>query len=54
MPVPFYRPAAAPAAALGNRPMPHDTANPLSQLFFQWLGPLLKIGFSRPLEDEGE
>lgn len=54
MPVPFYRPSVAPPGALGNRPMPYDTANPLSKLFFQWVGPMLKVGFSRPLEDEGE
>lgn len=31
-----------------------ETTSPLSRLFFNWLTPFLSVGFSRPLEKEGE
>lgn len=54
MPIPFYRPSAAPAGALGAAVLPVVTANPLSRLYFHWVSPLMKIGYSRPLEPDGE
>jgi hypothetical protein len=47
MPIPFWKPVAAPSGALQAARQPLLAANPLSQLFLQWLNPLLKIGYSR-------
>lgn len=54
MPIPFWKPVAAPSGALQAARQPLLAANPLSQLFLQWLNPLLKIGYSRPVQIEGE
>jgi hypothetical protein len=54
MPIPFWKPGPAPPGALQAARQPLLTGNPLSQLFLQWLNPLLKIGYSRPLQIEGE
>jgi hypothetical protein len=54
MPIPFWKPRPAPPGALQAARQPLLTGNPLSQLFLQWLNPLLKIGYSRPLQIEGQ
>lgn len=54
MPIPFWKPKPAPPGALQAARQPLYTANLLSQLFMQWLNPLLKVGYSRPLQSEGE
>lgn len=54
MPIPFWKPDPAPPGALHAERQPLLTANPLSQLFLQWLNPLLKVGYSRTLQSEGE
>ncbi|KAF7982734.1 hypothetical protein HWV62_26606 [Athelia sp. TMB] len=48
---PFHPPPAPPAFGKDTT-LPEETAGPLSQLVFQWLGPFLEVGFSRPLEKE--
>ncbi|KAK0231362.1 multidrug resistance-associated ABC transporter [Armillaria fumosa] len=48
----LLRPSPAPSALAGNRVLPEEDAPIFSRLTFQWLGPLLAAGFSRPLEKE--
>ncbi|KZP34073.1 multidrug resistance-associated ABC transporter, partial [Athelia psychrophila] len=48
---PLHPPPAPPAFG-ANTTVPQRTAGPLSQLVFHWLGPFLKVGFSRPLEKD--
>lgn len=52
--LPFYRPAPAPPGTLAQHELPKNSANPLSRALFHWLTPLMKIGYSRPLEQDGE
>jgi len=53
MPIPFYKPAPSPPNAFKGVPLPRTTAHWLSTLFFHWITPILRIGYSRPLEAEG-
>ncbi|SJL01376.1 uncharacterized protein ARMOST_04697 [Armillaria ostoyae] len=46
------RPSPAPPAFAGNCVLPEEDPPIFSRLIFQWLGPLLSVGFSRPLEKE--
>ncbi|KAK7454037.1 hypothetical protein VKT23_011548 [Stygiomarasmius scandens] len=48
---PFNPPPAPPAFGSG-KVLPEYSASYLSRLVFQWLGPFLNVGFSRPLEKE--
>ncbi|RSH93382.1 hypothetical protein EHS25_007738 [Saitozyma podzolica] len=50
MPIPFYRPSPAPPAVFKDHQLPYHRANLLSRLFFHWITPILKVGYSRPLE----
>jgi hypothetical protein len=54
MPIPFWKPGPAPPGALQAQRQPLHSANYLSQLFLQWLNPLLKIGYSRPMQMDGK
>lgn len=54
MPIPFFRPSFAPPAVFKDEPLPWIKANPLSKLFFHWITPILKVGYSRPLEPDGK
>lgn len=54
MGIPFYKPRPAPNAALGGHTLAMHNANILSKVFFHWVSPILKVGFSRPLEPDGE
>jgi hypothetical protein len=54
MPIPFYRPKPAPDAAFKGQAFPKSTANALSRLYFHWVSPILKVGYSRPLQPEGK
>jgi len=53
MPIPFYRPAPAPEGLFGDKIMPRAGASPISAFLFQWVTPLLKAGYSRPLNENG-
>lgn len=53
MTIPFFRPLPAPPAVFEDEALPWQTANPLSKLFFQYIAPILKVGWSRPLKAEG-
>ncbi|KAI0085949.1 multidrug resistance-associated ABC transporter [Irpex rosettiformis] len=46
-----HPPAAPPSFADGGN-IPEDNAPFLSRLIFQWLSPFLKVGFSRPLQQD--
>ncbi|PBK66109.1 multidrug resistance-associated ABC transporter [Armillaria solidipes] len=48
---PLHPPPAPPGFA-GDHVLPEENAGFFSRLIFQWLGPFLAIGFSRPLEKE--
>ncbi|KAK0186449.1 multidrug resistance-associated ABC transporter [Armillaria mellea] len=48
---PLHPPPAPPGFA-GDHVLPEESAGHLSRLIFQWLGPFLTVGFSRPLEKE--
>ncbi|CAD6567059.1 MAG: hypothetical protein TREMPRED_003289 [Tremellales sp. Tagirdzhanova-0007] len=50
MPIPFYHPKPAPAAAFNGLPLPQNKANPLSRAVFQWITPILRVGYSRPIQ----
>ena len=54
MSVPFYRPKPAPAAVFKDVPLPIRTANPISRFFFHWVTPMIKVGYSRPLREDGK
>ena len=54
MPIPWYRPAPAPAGVFEGVPLPERAAKWLSKLTFHWVGPIMKVGYSRPLEADGE
>jgi hypothetical protein len=53
MPIPFYHPKPRPPAAFEGVPLPQRTANVVSRTIFQWITPILQVGYSRPLELEG-
>jgi hypothetical protein len=48
---PFHPPPAPPAFGQG-KVLPEEQSSLLSKLVFQWLGPFLEVGFSRPLEKD--
>ncbi|KAI9632685.1 P-loop containing nucleoside triphosphate hydrolase protein [Dioszegia hungarica] len=50
MRVPLYHPAPAPSAVFGGEAVPRKRVNPLSRIFFFWVAPILKLGYSRPLQ----
>ena len=52
--IPFYRPEPAPPGVFDNEVLPHRQANLISRIFFQWVTPIIKVGYSRPLNAEGE
>ncbi|WWC92110.1 uncharacterized protein L201_007064 [Kwoniella dendrophila CBS 6074] len=50
MPIPFYHPVPATPAIYGNEPLPENKANLFSRIVFQWVTPIMRVGYSRPLE----
>ncbi|OCF34449.1 cadmium ion transporter [Kwoniella heveanensis BCC8398] len=50
MPIPFYKPAPAPPGIYGGQPLPEAKASTLSRVFFHWVTPIMRAGYSRPLE----
>ncbi|WWD20530.1 hypothetical protein CI109_105006 [Kwoniella shandongensis] len=50
MPIPSYRPKPAPAAIFKDEPLPESKANLLSRLVFHWVTPIMRAGYTRPLE----
>ncbi|KAI0795014.1 multidrug resistance-associated ABC transporter [Abortiporus biennis] len=47
-----FSPSPAPPAFGQDKIVPEEQAGPLSWLWFSWLDPFLKVGFSRPLQKE--
>ncbi|OCF42639.1 cadmium ion transporter [Kwoniella heveanensis CBS 569] len=50
MPIPFYKPVPAPPGIYGGQPLPEAKASTLSRVFFHWVTPIMRAGYSRPLE----
>nr|ODN90116.1 cadmium ion transporter [Cryptococcus depauperatus CBS 7841] len=50
--IPFYKPVPAPAATFQGELLPEAGANLISKIFFHWVTPLMKVGYTRPLEAE--
>ena len=50
----FYDPTPAPPGLFKDVPLPLKKANPLSQLFFHWITPIVKVGYSRHIHQDGE
>ncbi|KAK4686687.1 hypothetical protein P7C73_g3435, partial [Tremellales sp. Uapishka_1] len=50
MPIPFYRRKPAPAAAFAGVDLPQNSANVFSRAIFQWISPILQVGYSRPIQ----
>lgn len=48
----FFKPQPAPPGYGESKTLPEHSASPWSQLVFGWLGPLLSVGFSRPLQED--
>ncbi|PPQ81812.1 hypothetical protein CVT25_013648 [Psilocybe cyanescens] len=48
----YFKQSPAPPGFGAGKTLPEDTAPLLSKLIFQWLGPFLEVGYSRPLEKE--
>ncbi|KAJ8076752.1 hypothetical protein PM082_001175 [Marasmius tenuissimus] len=48
----FFRPKPAPPAYGEGKEIPERKAFFLSQIWFAWLDPLLRVGYTRPLEQE--
>ncbi|KAI5832858.1 P-loop containing nucleoside triphosphate hydrolase protein [Schizophyllum commune Tattone D] len=49
--MPFFKSRPAPAGFGEGKTLPEGSAWPWSRLVFSWLDPLLKVGFSRPLQE---
>lgn len=54
MTIPFYRPSPSPPNTFKDVPLPEAAAHWLSKTFFHWITPILRVGYSRPLEAEGK
>jgi hypothetical protein len=54
MPIPFYHPRPRPTAEFKDSPLPLGTANVFSKALFLWVGPILRVGYSRPIQPDGE
>ncbi|WWD04245.1 hypothetical protein V865_002313 [Kwoniella europaea PYCC6329] len=52
MPIPFYRPSEAPEAVFEGQLIPLAKANIVSSFLYTWITPILKVGYSRPLQVE--
>nr|XP_018260210.1 uncharacterized protein I303_07127 [Kwoniella dejecticola CBS 10117]OBR82368.1 hypothetical protein I303_07127 [Kwoniella dejecticola CBS 10117] len=52
MPVPFYKPSPAPEAVFQDETIPLEHANIFSRFLYTWISPMLKVGYSRPLQIE--
>nr|XP_019009246.1 uncharacterized protein I206_05894 [Kwoniella pini CBS 10737]OCF48027.1 hypothetical protein I206_05894 [Kwoniella pini CBS 10737] len=52
MPVPFYDPSPAPDAVFQHEKIPLERANIFSRFLYTWISPMLKVGYSRPLQIE--
>ncbi|WWC98771.1 hypothetical protein V866_005664 [Kwoniella sp. B9012] len=52
MPIPFYRPLPAIPGIHGSQTLPEQKANILSRIVFHWVTPIMRAGYSRPLEAE--
>ncbi|OCF58423.1 cadmium ion transporter [Kwoniella mangroviensis CBS 10435] len=52
MPIPFYRPLPAIPGIYGSQTLPEQKANILSRIVFHWVTPIMRAGYSRPLEAE--
>ncbi|WVQ85784.1 hypothetical protein IAT38_007951 [Cryptococcus sp. DSM 104549] len=52
MAIPFYRPVPAPPGVFGDQPLPEAKASFISKVLFHWATPIMKAGYSRPLEAE--
>ncbi|KAL1734118.1 P-loop containing nucleoside triphosphate hydrolase protein [Schizophyllum commune] len=50
--MPFFKSRPAPAGFGEGKTLPEGSAWPWSRLVFSWLDPLLKVGFSRPLQED--
>lgn len=50
----FFHPTPAPPAKFADSPIPDHQANVFQQVIFSWIDPMMSVGFSRPLEKEGE
>ncbi|KAL7425014.1 hypothetical protein Q5752_000701 [Cryptotrichosporon argae] len=50
MRIPFYRPSPAPPTAFQDEPLPELRAGWLSRALFHWVTPVLRVGYSRPLQ----
>ncbi|WVQ76019.1 hypothetical protein IAR50_005655 [Cryptococcus sp. DSM 104548] len=50
--IPFYKPAAAPPAIFKNQPLPYSNASFVSKFFIHWIAPMVKVGWSRPIEQD--
>lgn len=54
MPLPWYRPAPAPVGVFKDQPLPEARANWISRATFHWIGGIMKVGYSRELDAEGD
>ncbi|KAL7422108.1 hypothetical protein Q5752_002751 [Cryptotrichosporon argae] len=52
MPIPFYHPKPAEPGAFAGQPLPQRAANPLSRTFFLWVAPIMRVGYTRPLQPD--
>nr|XP_019008004.1 cadmium ion transporter [Kwoniella pini CBS 10737]OCF46785.1 cadmium ion transporter [Kwoniella pini CBS 10737] len=52
MSIPFYRPIPALQGIYGDQILPEGKASLLSRIFFHWVTPIMRAGYSRPLEAE--
>ncbi|KAL1744151.1 P-loop containing nucleoside triphosphate hydrolase protein [Schizophyllum fasciatum] len=50
--MPLFKSGPAPAGFGQGKTLPENSAWPLSRLVFSWLDPLLRVGFSRPLQED--
>ncbi|KAK8854684.1 hypothetical protein IAR55_003423 [Kwoniella newhampshirensis] len=52
MPIPFYHPTPAPAGVFMGRPFPFQNAGVLQKFSFNWIGALMKVAYSKPIEPD--
>ncbi|WRT69551.1 uncharacterized protein IL334_006538 [Kwoniella shivajii] len=52
MTIPFWQSKSAPLGVFGNLPLPHQDASLADKFMNNWIGPVMKAAWSRPIETE--
>ncbi|ODN79695.1 hypothetical protein L202_03623 [Cryptococcus amylolentus CBS 6039] len=50
--IPFYKPTPAPPGIFKNQPLPYSNASFAGKFFLQWIAPMIKAAWSRPIQQD--